>query len=66
MIEYYEDGHIELYNLAQDLGEQHDLAREEPEIAQRLQRRLHDYLDRMDAQMPTPNPKYEATRSTPD
>ena len=28
--------------------------------------RLHDYLDRMDAQMPTPNPKYEATRSTPD
>lgn len=59
LVEYYEDNHVELYRLADDIGEQHDLAREKPEIAQRLQRELHDFLFRTGAQMPVPNPHYD-------
>ena len=31
LIEWYEDGKLELFNLKQDLGEQHDLADQHPE-----------------------------------
>jgi arylsulfatase A len=59
LIEFYEDMHAELYNLKDDIGEQHDLAANHPEQAARLRKLLHNWRKSVDAQMPTPNPDYE-------
>ena len=41
LLEYFENGSIQLFNLKEDIGEQHDLSREEPERAARLLAMLH-------------------------
>jgi arylsulfatase A-like enzyme len=56
LMEYYEDGRLELYNLAEDPGEAHDLAKARPADASNLQKRLHLWLDEVGAQLPTRNP----------
>jgi hypothetical protein len=53
-----EDGHVELYDLAVDIGEQHDLAPRFAEQARRLQARLWAWREEVDAQMPRPNPTF--------
>jgi arylsulfatase A-like enzyme len=58
LIEHYEDGRIELFNLADDSEESNDLAAAFPERAQQLQGWLHDHLKAVGAQMPTENPIY--------
>ncbi|MEQ8789602.1 MAG: sulfatase [Pirellulaceae bacterium] len=59
LIEYHEDGRTELYNLADDLAEEHDLAASQADVAARLQKQLHDHLERVGAQMPVPNPNFK-------
>ncbi|MCC6145726.1 MAG: sulfatase-like hydrolase/transferase [Candidatus Hydrogenedentes bacterium] len=49
---YYEDGHCELYNVREDLGEQHDLAAQKPERVAVLKALLDAWLKEMDAQLP--------------
>jgi arylsulfatase A-like enzyme len=41
LIEYFDDGSVELYNLAEDIGETRDLSGALPEKAARLRRHLH-------------------------
>lgn len=62
LIEFYQDGHIELYDLRKDPGEQRDLARERPQLAARLRRKLADWRRSVGAQMMTLNPQYTQTR----
>jgi len=51
---YYHDGQkYELFNLATDLSEQHNLADDRPVLRSRLARQLGKYLAHVDAQMPT-------------
>lgn len=64
LIEFHEDDRVELYNLTQDIGEQNDLASEMPERAKKLQTRLYAWRRQVAAQMPTPNPDFDATRQT--
>lgn len=66
LVEFYEDNHVELYNLKEDIGETNDLAAALPEKTAALHQKLHDWRQHVDAQMPTPNPKYDpkATPST--
>ena len=56
LIEVYEDMRVELYNLHDDLGEQHDLSRANPEKTGELREMLHAWRRNVDAQMPTPKP----------
>jgi arylsulfatase A-like enzyme len=56
LIEFYEDGRLELYNLKEDLGEKNDLAGTNPAKARELQRLLADWRKGVDAQMPSPLP----------
>jgi arylsulfatase A-like enzyme len=58
LLESYEDGALELYNLAQDIGEQHNLAPQMAQKAQQLRARLHWWLEQVGAQMPLPNPAF--------
>ncbi len=56
LLEYFEDNHLELYNLREDLGESRDLAGQQPEQAARLRARLHAWRQQVGAQSPVPNP----------
>jgi arylsulfatase A-like enzyme len=59
LIEFYEDMHVELYNLREDIGEKHDLSEKMPDKAAELRQKLHRWRQAIAAQMPTPNPKYD-------
>ena len=58
LLEYFEDNHIELYNLSEDISETNNLAEKMPERAEELRKRLHSWRKAMNAQMPVKNPKY--------
>ncbi len=58
LVEFHESGHLELYNLASDLGETTDLADALPEKANELARELAAWRKRVGAQMPVPNPAH--------
>lgn len=62
LIEFFNDMRAELYDLKADVGEQHDLAAERPEVARRLRARLHAWRQEAGAQMPTPNPRHDPSR----
>jgi arylsulfatase A-like enzyme len=59
LIEFYEDGHNELYNLKDDIGEKNNLAARMPEKAAELRKKLDAWLKEMNARMPTPNPNFD-------
>jgi len=54
LLEYYENGTVQLFDLDNDIGEQHDLAKSKPDIADKLKKMLHDWGDEVDAKMPYP------------
>lgn len=58
LIEFFEDKHVELYNLSKDIGEKNDLSSEFPEIAEELKARLHAWYEEVHASMPYHNPYY--------
>jgi len=59
LLEYLGDEHIELYNLANDIGETHNLANEESQKAKDLLDKVHNWKNETDAQGVTLNPKYK-------
>jgi arylsulfatase A-like enzyme len=52
LIEYFEDGRLELYNLKDDLGESKNLAAEQPERAKALREKLATWRSSIGALMP--------------
>ncbi len=52
LIEFLNEGTVELYDLTEDPGEQRDLSERRPEKAAALRRRLHAWRDRVGALMP--------------
>ena len=57
LIEWYEDNSVELYNLKNDIGEKHDLAKVMPEKAAELQGMLAKWRKQMNARMPEGGPR---------
>ncbi len=55
LIHYYEDDRLELFDLAQDISESHDLASTQPAKAAELKSKLDDWRSAVDANAPTPN-----------
>ena len=55
LIEFFEDNHVELYNLKNDVGESVDLAQRLPNQAAELRAMLKQWRESVGAQMPTPN-----------
>lgn len=64
LIEWFEDGALELYNIPQDLSEKHDLAAEQPAQVKVLHAKLIAWRKEVGALMPTPNPDYDPTQKT--
>lgn len=56
LIERYDDGSVELYNLADDLSEERDLSTRMPEKADELKRKLETWLIESGAIMPERSP----------
>ena len=64
LIEYFEDGRMELYRVATDPGETRNLAGVEPAVARELGRELAAWRKATDAIEPRePNPFYDAGRN---
>jgi len=62
LIEFMADGRTELYNIKADIGEQHDLAASEPQKVKALRDQLLAWQKEVNAQMPTRNPDYDASK----
>ena len=62
LIYYHEDGRYELYNLHDDPGERHDVARREAERVAKLKDRLQAWLKETQATFPTPDPQFDPAR----
>jgi arylsulfatase A len=62
LIEFFNDMHVELYNVRDDIGEEHDLAPAQPQKAEELKTRLHAWRKEVGAQMPTPNPNFDPSK----
>jgi arylsulfatase A-like enzyme len=59
LIHLFEGDALQLYNLAQDFKEEHDLASTMAAKAAALDQQLKEYLSAVHAQMPVPNPKFK-------
>ena len=62
LIEFFDDMHVELYNIAADIGEQRDLASAMPGKVEELRRRLAAWRENVGAQMPSPNPNHDPSK----
>jgi hypothetical protein len=63
LIESYEDGSLELFDLARDPGEAENLAARRPDEARELRNLLDRWRRSVGAQMPSPNPDYDPRAS---
>ena len=66
LVEFYETGRRELFNLKADPGETKNLVADKPLIADNLAARLADWRKRVGAKMPTPNPDYRPNPQADD
>lgn len=62
LIEFFETGSLELYNLAEDIGESKNLAARFPDRTQALHAALKAWRKDVQAQMPQLNPAYDPAR----
>ena len=59
LVERYEDGGVELFNLAKDIRETNDLSLREPRRVARLKGELAAWRERVRAQTNAPNPNFD-------
>ena len=62
LIEFFEDGRLELYNLREDISEEHNLAAARPDLARDLHKRLVDWRESVEAAIPEVNPEWKDDR----
>jgi len=65
LIEWFEDGNLELFNLRDDPSERNNRATENPDKTKELQAKLVAWRARTHAMMPTPNPEFEGKPANP-
>ena len=63
LIEFFEDGNAELYDLQADPAEKKDLAAAKPELAERLRTKLAAWRESVNAKPAPPNPHYDPKRA---
>ena len=64
LIEFFEDGAVELYDLSQDSAETKNVADQQPQIARELRSNLAAWRKGVGAQLPLPNPSYDPARAS--
>ncbi len=66
LIEWYEDGQLELFNLREDIGEKRNLAATQPDRAKALHAKLAAWRKSVNALMPRPNPDWKGSAGERD
>ncbi len=66
LIEYFEDGRFELFDLSKDIGESKNLAADKPEVVKELAAKLAAWRKEVGAKMPVPNPDYKPNPQADD
>lgn len=59
LIRFFEDDRIELYDIEQDNGEQHDQSATLPSVRRVLEKKLDKWMRKTKVKLPYPNPYYE-------
>lgn len=59
LLDYFENGTVQLFNLKNDPGEHHDLSKEMPEKVNELQNLLNNWRKQVSAKMMKGNPDYK-------
>ncbi len=62
LVEWFEDGRLELFNLRDDIGEKNNLAAANPEKTNELHEKLVSWRKDVQAVMPKPNPDYDPAK----
>ena len=62
LIEDLEDGSLRLYNLVDDVGEQKDMAKAQPERTQAMRAQLHAWKKAVSAREMVVNPKFDQAK----
>lgn len=65
LLEYFENGTVQLFDLENDIGEQHDLSETKPETTRKLLSMLHDWRESVDARMPQVKTAESRQKSSP-
>lgn len=63
LIEFFENGALELYDLKNDPGEEKNLAMADPKRAKAMQTALQAWRKEVNALMPEPNPNYDPAKA---
>ena len=66
LIEFYEDGRRELFDVKKDISESRNLIAEKPDLAKELTALLDRWRKEVGAKMPTPNPNYKPNPQAKD
>lgn len=62
LIEWAEDSRVELFNLAENIGEKNNIAAQEPQRVAALRSELHAWQTDVGARFPIPNPDYDPAK----
>jgi arylsulfatase A-like enzyme len=63
LLEFFEDNHLELYSLKDDIGETKNLVATKPSKTAALHKLLTEWRENVNAPMPRPNPDYKESES---
>ncbi|MCF7847460.1 MAG: sulfatase-like hydrolase/transferase [Kiritimatiellales bacterium] len=62
LLKHWEDDRYELFNLSEDIGEQNDLSKSNPEKFKKMVALMDQRLKETNAQLPTENPEYDPAK----
>ncbi len=58
LIEFFENNHVELYNIKEDISEKNDLSTSNPQLTKKMLKQLQQWRKSVNAQMPVLNENY--------
>ena len=59
LLRFYEDNSLQLYDVSKDVAERNNLLSQKPDLAKQMLALMDEYLDSVNAMMPTPNSQYD-------
>ncbi len=62
LVEHYHSGHTRLYNVVNDIGEQHDLVAQMPGETAAMKKKFYRWLESVGSRAPSPNLTYDPSK----
>lgn len=58
LIEFFEDNHLELYDIENDISEKNNIAKNHPDLTEKIYSKLKNWRESVHAKIPKPNPEW--------